>query len=266
MTVHVSASTTAEQSVRAKQFAETGYLVLPGFLPTELIARLKAEVDRWVDEGWRDRSIQCCLDPDATGPPELLEIDLPAHREVLCHPPLLELLAELVGAPVVFHHLHSDRHQETTASKPWHHDYEQRPQRARDFAMVHALHYLDGLDERTASLAILPGTHRQVLEKTALAEYAASPLPGEVLLENLPAGSTVVLHSALFHARRPRVAHTDAVRYLTDASYCQVGTQWPPVKPFWYQLLARAREYGMADPRWPELFEERHFSEYERPA
>ena len=42
----------------------------------------------------------------------------------------------------------------------------------------------------------------------------------------------------------------------------RVGTLWPPVKPYWRQLLRRARQHGLDDAGRPDLFAERHFSDY----
>ncbi|PGH46825.1 phytanoyl-CoA dioxygenase family protein [Streptomyces sp. Ru87] len=248
------------------QFARLGYLVLPGFLPDDLVSRLVPEVDRWVDEGLRTQSIACCVEPQLHGNPPVLELELEAHGELIAHPPLMDAITQLMGAEFVFHHLHSDRQPPGIAGKPWHHDYEQTPQTDRTHPMVHALHYLDGLDEDTSSLAVLPGSHHEVAEKNARAHLGTGRLPGEVVIDSLPRGSTVVLHSALFHARRPRPDGPGKDRYFVDASYCRTGTLWPPVKPYWRHMLSRARELGLDRGRWPELFAERHFTEYARPS
>ncbi|WP_318199598.1 phytanoyl-CoA dioxygenase family protein [Streptomyces sp. SCL15-4] len=250
---------TAEQS---EQFASRGYLVLPAFLPPDLVARLKPEVDHWVDQGHRARSIASCVDPDRHGVPPVMELELPAHGELIGHRPLLAVISQLMGGDFVFHHLHSDRQAPDVPGKPWHHDFEQGPATDRSALMVHALHYLDGLDTSVSSLAVLPGSHRENTGKSALAHHGTDPLPGEAVVDSLPAGSTVLLHSALFHARRPRPDRTGKPRYFVDASYCSTGTVWPPVKPYWRHMLTRARELGLGDVRWPELFAERHFTEY----
>lgn len=251
---------------RIRQFERDGFLVLPGFLPEDLVDRLRPEVDRWVDEGLRARSIACTVDPDANGLPPVLELELPAHGQLIAHPPLLQVLAQLIGPRFAFHHLHSDRQEPERPGKAWHHDYEQRPQTDREFAMVHTLHYLDGLDAQTAKLVILPGSHHEVAEKDARADRGTDPLPDELVLDRLPPGSTVILHSALFHARRALPGGRGRDRYFVDASYCQAGRQWPQVKPYWRYTLHRARELGIDHGQWPELFADRHFSEYERPA
>ncbi|MET9480894.1 phytanoyl-CoA dioxygenase family protein [Streptomyces sp. NPDC006638] len=247
------------------RFERLGYLVLPGFLPTELVSKVKPEVDSWVDDGLRTRSIASATHPEIHGVPPVMELELPGHGELINHRPLLSLLAQLMGPSFVFHHLHSDRQAPGIAGKPWHHDYEQTPQTDRAHSMIHTLHYLDGLSPDTSSLVVLPGSHHEVAEKTARGHLGTRELPGEVVIDRLPSGSTVVLHSALFHARRPRPDSPGKPRYFVDASYCQTGTLWPPVKPYWRHMLRRAGELGLDGGGWPELFAERHFTEYVKP-
>ncbi|MFJ2603609.1 phytanoyl-CoA dioxygenase family protein [Streptomyces sp. NPDC087425] len=251
--------------VRTEDFAENGFLVLPGFLPGGLVERLLPEVDRWVETGWRQQSIDA-VRPGA-GAPETVELDLEAHGELAAYPPLLDLLgsADLLGGSFVFHHLHSDRRPAGGTGKNWHHDYEQRPQRDRRLPMVHALHYIGGLRPEAGGLAVLPGSHREVAEKNARDHLGTAVLPGEVLIDELPPGSTVLLHSALFHTRRAAPSDCAGHRYMIDGSYCRTGTRWPPVKPYWRQVLAVGRARGL-DAGHPDLFAERHFSTYETAA
>ncbi|MFI1285778.1 phytanoyl-CoA dioxygenase family protein [Streptomyces sp. NPDC020858] len=252
---------TALRPDQLRQFEELGYLILPGFLDRDLVARMKPEVDRWVDDGLRARSIDSVKDPEKFGVPPVMELELPAHGELITWSPLLGILDQLMGAPYAFHHLHSDRQAPDVPGKPWHHDYEHSTQTDRSATMIHALHYLDGLSTDTSSLVVLPGSHRERADKTARVHLGTDPLPGEVVLEELPPGSTVVLHSALFHARRPRPGGLGKPRYFVDASYCEVGPLWPPVKPYWRYMLRRARELNLAPDR-PQLFTELTFAEY----
>ncbi|WP_234434876.1 MULTISPECIES: phytanoyl-CoA dioxygenase [Streptomyces] len=186
-----------------RQFLESGYLVLPGLVPESLRERLVPEVDRWVDGRLRARSIAACADPARHAPPPLLELELPAHGQLLTHPPLLWTLTRLLGPSFVFHHLHSDRQEPGIPGKPWHHDCEPNDRSDASLLMVHALHYLGGLDEKVGSLSVLPGSHRGAFGKSAFAHHGTAELPGEVVIDRLPPGSTVLLNSALFHTRRP---------------------------------------------------------------
>lgn len=260
---HATAAPLRSEQVR--RFHDLGYLILPGFLPGSLVDRMKPEVDRWVDDGLRAQSIDSVKDPETFGPPPVMELELPAHGELVAWPPLLEVLDQLMGAAYVFHHLHSDRQAPDLPGKPWHHDYEHRTQDDRSATMIHALHYLDGLTTETSSLVVLPGSHREHADKGARVHLGTDSLPGEVVLENVPPGSTVLLHSALFHARRPRPHVPGKPRYFVDSSYCEIGPPWPPVKPYWRYMLRRARELNLAPDR-PDLFAEAPFTEYVRPA
>lgn len=242
------------------QFATHGYVTIEGLVQAELVTRLEAEVDRWVNSGLRAAAIAACLDTDGATRPPVMEIELPAHAELVTFEPLLRALTQLLGPAFVFHHLHSDRHPPGDRGKAWHHDYEQYPQLDRTYAMVHALHYLGGLDRSVAALAVLPGSHRRVMDKGAYEYRGTAQLPGEIVVERLPPGSTVLIHSAIVHARRPASPPARVPRYFVDASYCQAGRRWPPAKPYWRQMLSRARQLELDDGRWPELFDDRHFA------
>ncbi|MFI6344111.1 phytanoyl-CoA dioxygenase family protein [Streptomyces sp. NPDC050560] len=255
-------------AARREQFSRSGFLVLSGLLPTPLRERVMREVDHWVDDGLRARSIAACVGPEPAQAPPVLELELPAHGELLTHQPLLEVVEGLLGAPFVFHHLHSDRHGPGTAGKPWHHDYEPNDSGDRGLHMVHALHYISGLDGTVGNLTLLPGSHHEPRGKSALAHLGTARQPGEIVVDSLPPGSTVLINSALLHARRPvpGTGEPGSARYFVDASYCQTGARWRPVKPYWRHMLARARDLGLGGGRWPELFAERHFTEYARSA
>ncbi|MFI8929073.1 phytanoyl-CoA dioxygenase family protein [Streptomyces sp. NPDC053474] len=255
-------------AAQREHFADSGYLVLPALLPAALRDRLVPEVDRWVDEGLRSRSIAACLDPGPhDAPPPVMELELAAHGELLTYDPLLRIIADLLGAPFVFHHLHSDRHNPGAPGKSWHHDHEPNDLGDRDLVMVHALHYLGGLDGTVGTLTVVPGSHRDPWSKADLAHLGTTELPDEVVIDDLPPGSTVLINSALLHARRPAPSPPGTLpRYFVDASYCQTGARWRPVKPYWRHMLATARARDLDGGRWPELFAERHFTEYARSA
>ena len=242
---------------QVEDFDAKGYLVLPSFLAPGLVKSLMEEVDRWVDTGLRQQSIAQCR---SLNPPEFTELDLREHGWLVSHPPVMAIMEQLIGPDFAFHHLHSDRHSADTGSKNWHHDYEQYPQTNRSHAMMHLFYYLNGLEGSVGDLVVLPGSHRFVMDKKAMAHFGDSPLPNEVVIDQLPKGSVVIMHSALLHARRAKPGKGDKkFRYFIDCSYCQCGVRWPQVKTYWRGLLARGRSLGLDRGRWPELFAEHHF-------
>ena len=255
------AVTPALDDEQVASFAQRGYLVLPSLLAQATVTKLKHEVDRWVDTGLREASIARCTQPTSRNPPDVMELELDGHGSLIGHPPLMAILEQLVGPRFAFHHMHSIRQDPGLAGKEWHHDYEQEPQSNRSHVMVHVFHYLSGLDGTVGDLVLLPGSHRIVADKHALSDAGTDHLHGEVVLDDLAPGSTVIVHSALFHARRAQPAREMDARYFIDVSYCQVGAVWPAVKPYWVGMLARARELGLDRGTWPELFDERHFYE-----
>lgn len=256
------AATPALDDEQVASFAERGYLVLPSLLAPAALTTLRHEVDRWVDTGLRAASIAHSTQPTSRNPPEVMELELDGHGRLIGYPPLMAILERLLGPRFAFHHMHSIRQDPGLAGKEWHHDYEQEPQSSRRHVMVHVFHYLSGLDGTVGDLVLLPGSHRIVADKHALSDAGTDRLHGEIVLDDLAPGSVVVVHSALFHARRARPGRGRDARYFIDVSYCEVGAVcWPAVKPYWVGMLARARELGLDRGIWPELFDERHFYE-----
>ncbi len=245
-------------SSQLEEFQELGFLILPSFLPSELVESLKPEVDYWVNKGLRKESIAHVKSIKDSSPPPIMEIELKEHGWLISYPPLMSILSQLMGPVFAFHHLHSDRHDPGCLSKNWHHDYEQYPQANRSHIMIHALYYLSGLNGMIGDLAVLPGSHRIIANKDAFDRFGSMSLPGEVVINNLGSGSVVIIHSALFHTRRAQPGGNEA-RYFIDCSYCQGGVRWPVVKRYWKHMLAYARNLGLDRKQWPELFNESHF-------
>lgn len=250
---------------RIATFVERGYLVLPSFLSESCSAALEAEVDRWVDDGLRARAIDCCRDAGKNDLPPLMELELVEHGKLIAHPALMAMLQQLMGPGFVFHHLHSARHDPGCPDKPWHHDYEQPLQGGRSHLMIHVFHYLRGLNGTIGDLVFLPGSQRMVADKDHLQHLGVASQSGEVVLEDLPRGSSIIVNSAVFHARRSKPGGAGQARYFIDISYCQGGARWPAAKPYWREMLRRARALGLDGGQWPELFSEHHFDEYTRP-
>ncbi len=258
----VAASCTTPSALTSDQlaqFAEFGYLTLPGFLDPELTADLKREVDDWAAGGAAVDRYAAPSTP-STEPPARLQLELPEHGRLISHPPLMAMLEQIMGAGFAYHHLHTARHDAGSRGVDWHHDYEQYPQSNRSHVMVHVFYYLNGLDGTIGDLLVLPGSHRVVLDRSAFSQFGTADLPGSVVIDRLSPGSAVIVHSALPHARRAKPGGEDHPRYFIDASYCQRGVKWPSAYNHWRHMLARARELGLdRGNRYGHLFDPDHF-------
>ena len=214
---------------RQAQFADTGYLVLERFLDGGHCSALRSEVDALV---LRRRS--------GEQPPVV------SFRELALltsHPPLMDMLLQLMGGEFAMHHIHAARHDAGQRGVHWHQDYEQEPHTNRSHLMVHVFFYLDGLNGEVGDLLLVPSSQHSVVARDALALFGTEDLPGSLTIDQLPAGSAIIVHSALFHARRAKPGGERAPRYFIDISYCQNGIAWPGY-PRVAEINAKALEMG----------------------
>jgi hypothetical protein len=172
-------------------------------------------------------------------------------------PPVLDLPDDPERSSFVFHILNAERHDAGTEGLPWHHDYDQSPHTNRSHLMVHVLIYLNGLDGTIGDLLLAPGTQRSVASKRALWFMGWQPLPGRVVINDLPPGAAVIMHSAMFHARIPRGGGEGRPRYFINLSYCQGGVRWPGTYRDSHRTL-RERHLAEGGQR-PWLFDESRF-------
>jgi len=235
-----------------QQFHDDGYLVFERFFDDPEIADLKADID----------SLMAAR--KAGGPVPFL-CEFPHLGPLISHPKVMDVVEQVMGPGFGFHHLHAVRQDAGTRGVHWHQDYEQEPQTNRSHVMVHLFYYYNGLNGEVGDLLFLPGSHKTVIAGGALSLLKTDPLPGEVVVDNLPPGSTVLVHSALWHARRARPGGEGRPRYFADASYCQAGVRWPSYgSGVWRDILRRARERGLdRGGRYAHLFDEAHFFEHD---
>lgn len=223
------------------KFQDQGYAVFPEFLEKAEIDTLKAAVDGHVSAQPR----QHAYEDEHIG-------------ALIWHPRVGEMLDELMGGRYVFHHIHAARHDAGTKGVAWHQDYEQFPQTNRSHLMVHVFFYLNGLNGTIGDLLFVPGSHRFATDSHALTILGTSDLPGAITVDDVPPGSVLVVHSALWHARRPKPGGEGSPRWFVDASYCQSGVQWPSYRAPDMLSDLRKRHESVGGTR-PWLFDETQF-------
>ena len=212
MTIQNNIQLTEEQH---EAFEKDGYLVFPGFLDETTIQELKDSVDE---------KIRIEQDPDLE---RKHVVEYGSLGMLTSHPQLMLILDQLFGDKnYTMHHIHAVRQDAGNKGVTWHHDYEQIPQVNRNYLMVHAFFYLNGLNGEIGDLLALPGSHKMVCERD-LGIFGTEELPGSLAFDNLEAGSMVIVHSALFHGRRQKPGGENSPRYFIDTSYCEKGIKWP---------------------------------------
>ena len=234
---------TAAQRTR---FEASGYLVVEGFLDQDACGPLEDEVDALA----RRR---------AAGERPMV-VDYLALALLTSHPRMIAIVAQLMGCRAfAMHHIHAARHDAGLRGVPWHQDYEQFPQSNRSHLMVHVFYYTGGLNGDIGDLLVVPGSQRSVVEGDALTLFGTKDLPGSVTVDRLAPGSAIIVHSALFHARRAKPGGEGKPRYFIDVSYCQNGILWPGY-PGMAEINAKLLAMGAdRDGRYPWLFETARF-------
>ena len=192
-------------------FAREGYVMLPGFLDEAFNERLKGDVDRLMNDREEQRASH-----------------IVSYRELgllTSHPPLIEMLKQLMGPLFAMHHIHAVRQDTGNGGVHWHQDYEQLPQTNRSHVMVHVFYYLDGLNGEVGDLLVLPRSQDTIVGNGSLKLLGTEDLPSSLTVDDVPPGTAVIVHSAVWHARRAKPG--DGPRYFIDVSYCQEGVLWP---------------------------------------
>ena len=200
--------TLTERDQLVADFERDGYVIMPGKLPVDLMARVTAAIDRISAErraaepGLKGVKLQGCVDHDA------------AFRELMCYQPALELAHDLLGP--MFHLCQSN-----FVSRPaingekgtygadhigWHADGPRPGLFPRvDGAMgLHYLkfgYFLTDVNEGGSPLEIIRGSHR----KDELCKNGFDPRScgNDHVTLTCEAGTVVAFHQAQWHAAGP---------------------------------------------------------------
>jgi len=194
-------------------FNREGYIVLEDFIDPDFNQRLIEEVDE--------------LMAHRKNKDHRLLVSYPQMGLLTSHPPMMDKIESVMGPRYAMHHIHSVRQDAGNGGVNWHQDYEQTPQTNRSHVMVHVFYYLNGLNGEIGDLLFVPRSQNVVIQNGGLGLLGTGDLPGSVCLDSLPPGSAVIVHSALWHARRAKPGGEDRPRYFIDISYCQHGVLWP---------------------------------------
>jgi ectoine hydroxylase-related dioxygenase (phytanoyl-CoA dioxygenase family) len=242
-------ATMTRRGLTERQIADyrrDGYLAVP-----ELIDRQRTKELREVTEAFVERSRQVSesdglfdLDPRHTAAaPELRRIKNPAdnhplYRWVALESPIPDIVAQLIGPDVKFHHSKLNlKGSHGGAPVDWHQDAAFYPHSNDDVLAVGLL--LDDADADNGAMAVLPGSHLgpvhehydgdRFVGSMQAADVARLDL-GRAHLLALPAGSVHIHHYRLVHGSAPNLSArprrllinsyraADAIPFTTDSN------------------------------------------------
>ncbi len=161
---------TMDRAEQAEFYAENGYLHVPGIFSAAETDELAAHLDRLIQEwsfeaAWEGPWREAYLDPDAAQNIKLsalhdLQLYSAAWARAVVHPQLADVLANLLGGPVEFHHstMHV-KQPERGAPFPMHQDCPFYPH--ADDRYVDVLVHLDDTSHANGEIRFLAGSHKR---------------------------------------------------------------------------------------------------------
>jgi ectoine hydroxylase len=240
-------------------YRRDGYVSLPGVIDAGRIAELRAVTGRFVD---RSRAISASdnlfdLDPThCAQTPTLRRIKNPAdndplYRWVAFESPIPDIVAELIGPDVKFHHSKLNlKGGRVGAPVEWHQDAAFYPHSNDDVLAVGLL--LDDATAENGCLVVLPGSHRERvhehyddggrfigrMREEDIGRFDARK--GQLL--ELPAGSIHIHHYRLIHWSAPNTSADD--RWLLINAYSAadaIPLSADPTKTRFFGAIVRGR-------------------------
>jgi ectoine hydroxylase len=263
-----------------------GYVSLPGVIDAGRIAKLRAVTGRFVD---RSRAISASdnlfdLDPThCAQTPTLRRIKNPAdndplYRWVAFESPIPDIVAELIGPDVKFHHSKLNlKGGRVGAPVEWHQDAAFYPHSNDDVLAVGLL--LDDATAENGCLVVLPGSHRERvhehydgggrfigrMREEDIGRFDARK--GQLL--ELPAGSIHIHHYRLIHWSAPNTSADDRRLLINAYSAADaIPLSADPTKTRFFGAIVRGRaplsvRRTAGDIRLPPDFSKGYSSIYE---
>lgn len=218
-------------------FWRDGYLVVENAVSPAQLAALKAEIAAWVEES---RAHSAPFGPPTidgrprfdmgaehtAARPALRRINNPsdisdAYREVMLDARTVDMVADLVGPDVKFHHCKINLKLPGAKTEvSYHQDFAYTPHTNDD--IVTALLFLDDIDEANGCLTVVPGSHKgpvlSLFEGERFTGAVAAEAEQQALAKSVPclgkAGSVCLMHTKLLHGSAANRSDTSRGLYI----------------------------------------------------
>jgi ectoine hydroxylase-related dioxygenase (phytanoyl-CoA dioxygenase family) len=220
-------------------FQSNGYLMVEDVVAPGLLARLREDFARWVDESRGHDSAygqtidgrpRFDLEPGhSAGRPGLRRVASPmeesaAYYEAATSSRMVAAVADLIGPNVKLHHSKINSKLPHTPTKvEWHQDFGFTPHSNDD--VVTALLMVDEVTDENGPLEVLPGSHKGPLESLwhdgrftgAVDAETTARCVGQAVRCTGKAGAVCLMHTRLLHGSAPN--RSDAPRTLFIVVY-----------------------------------------------
>ena len=183
---------------RIRQIEVEGYLVLPGLLSPDHIARLKEETAR-VETRAVDYSVHQQVRPQVQFAGGLV-------TDLIAHPPTLSFLRELFGEEIIFMSYAYARSEPGHPGISLHTDGQPYGSQIFGFEgscphLVRVLYYLDDLTPEVSPFRVVPRSHLAMhADANPYKRYESHP---EEVMVPVKAGSAVLINHRVFHGNFP---------------------------------------------------------------
>jgi len=203
-------------------FWRDGYLVVENAVTPAELAAMRGEIDSWVEESRAHAEPfgPPCVDgrprfdmgvEHTAESPALRRINNPsdiseAYRNVMLDARMVDMVADLIGPDVKFHHCKINLKLSGARTEvAYHQDFAYTPHTNDD--IVTALLFLDDIDENNGCLTVVPGSHKGPMLSLFDGErFTGGVAPAEekaALARSVPclgkAGAVCLMHTRLLH-------------------------------------------------------------------
>jgi ectoine hydroxylase-related dioxygenase (phytanoyl-CoA dioxygenase family) len=207
---------------QVERFWQDGYLVADGAVTDAQLAAMRAEIARWVEESRAhaepfgpptiDERPRFDMGAEHSAErPALRRVNSPsdisaAFREVMQDGAMVDMVADLIGPNVKFHHCKINLKLPGSHTEVgYHQDFAYTPHSNDD--VVTALLMLDDMTLENGCLQVVPGSHRgpvhSLFDGERFTGFIAPAVVAELKAEEVPitgrAGSVCLMHTRLAH-------------------------------------------------------------------
>ncbi len=220
-----------------EKFWHDGYLVVPDAISSQQLAAMRAQIADWVEEsrGHREPFGSPTLDgrprfdmgeEHRADRPALRRVNnpsdiAPAFREAMEKARAVDMVADLIGPDVKFHHCKINlKLPGSNTEVGYHQDFAYTPHTNDD--LITALIFIDEVTADNGALMVVPGSHKGPIYSLfednrftgSIEEGKASELKAQQIPAIGPAGSVCLMHTRLAHGSEANRSDRSRALYI----------------------------------------------------